>query len=64
MGQYGVCVRAYPVVCVCGLVCRIRVRTIVREGNVIPYIKDEAIRNCKWYGPSLLPSVYNVADAE
>ena len=45
MSQYGVCVRAYPVVCVRGLVCRIRVRTIVREGNIIPYIKDEAIRN-------------------
>ena len=64
MGQYGVCVCAYPVVCVRGLVCRIRVRTIVREGDVIPYIKDEAIRNYEWYGLSLLPSVYNVADAE
>jgi len=64
MGQYGVCVCAYPVVCVRGLVYRNRVRTIRREGDVIPYIKDEAIRNYEWYGLSLLPSVYNVADAE
>ena len=64
LGQYGVRVRAYPVVCARGSVCRIRVRAIVCEGKVISYIKDEAIRNYRWYGPSLLPSVYNVADAE
>ena len=64
VGQYGVCVCAYPVVCVRSSMCRIRVRAIVCEGKVISYIKDEAIRNYEWYGPSLLPSVYNVADAE
>ena len=64
MGQYGICVCAYPVVCVRDLVCRIRVRTIVREGNAIPCIKHEAIRNYEWYGLPLLPGVYNLADAE
>ena len=64
VGQYGVCVCAYPVVCARGSVRRIRVRAIVCEGKVISYIKDEAIRNYEWYGPSMLPSVYNVANAE
>ena len=64
MGQYGICVRAYPVVCARGLVCCIRVCTIVREGNAIPCIKHEAIRNYEWYGPPLLPGVYTLADAE
>ena len=36
----------------------------MREGNAIPCIKHEAIRNCEWYGPPLLPGVYNLADAE
>jgi hypothetical protein len=40
------------------------VRTVAREGDIIPYIKSEAIRNYEWYGSSLLPSVCDVADAE
>ena len=64
MGQCDVRVRAYPVVCVRGLVCRMRVRTVVREEDIIPFIKSEAIRNYEWYGSSLLPSVCDVADAE
>ena len=64
MGQRDARARAYPVVCVRGLVCRMRVRTVVCEGNVIPYIKTEAIRNYEWYGSSLLPSVCDVADEE
>jgi len=36
----------------------------VREGDIIPYIKSETIRNYEWYGSSLLPSVCDVADAE
>ena len=58
------CVRVSSCVCVCSSVCRTRVRAIVCEGKVISYIKDEAIRNYEWCGPSLLPCVYNVADAE
>ena len=64
MGQCDVRVCAYPVVCVRGLVCCMGVRTVVREGNVISYIKSEAIRNYEWYSSSLLPSVCDVADAE
>ena len=64
MGQRDACARAYPVVCARGLVCRTRVCTVVCEGDIIPYIKSETIRNYEWYGSSLLPSVCDVADTE
>ena len=64
MGQYGVCVCAYPVVCVCGLVFCTRVCMSVYEGDVAVCIKQEAIRNYEWYGSPSLPGVYDSTDAE
>ena len=58
-----VCARTQLCVCVVSCVV-IRVCAIVREGNVISCIEQEAIRNYERYGPPLLPGVYYLADAE
>ena len=64
MGQRGMCVCAYPVVCVRGFVFCTRVCVSVHEGDDIACIEHEAIRNYEWYGSPLLPGVYNSTDAE
>ena len=64
MGQYGICVCAYPVVCARDFVFCTRMCVSVHEGDVIVCIEQEVIRNYEWYGSPVLPGMYNSTDAE
>ena len=62
MDQHDICVCAYPVVRVRGVMCCTKLRVVMCEGNVVVCIEQDAICNYEWHGPSFLPGVYDATD--